>query len=121
MTDLVNMTTILAALLVAAFALLGSAKLAAFPAMRSRAAHVGYSVTAYRRIGALELLGVAGLLVGAAAPVVGALAGVGLLLLLGGASTTHLRHGDGPKEIAPAAVLGAIAVGYLVLVIGNLP
>jgi hypothetical protein len=114
-------TTALAALLVAAFALLGSAKLAAVPAMRSRAEHVGFSVTAYRRIGALELLGVAGLLVGAAVPVVGALAGVGLLLLLGGAVTTHVRRGGGPKEIAPAVVLGAIAVGYLVLVVGNLP
>jgi ABC-type Fe3+-siderophore transport system permease subunit len=114
-------TTILAALLVAAFALLGSAKLAALPAMRSRAEHVGFSVSAYRRIGALELLGVAGLLVGVAVPVVGVLAGVGLLLLMGGAVTTHVRHGDGPKEVAPAAVLGAVAVGYLVLVVGNLP
>lgn len=116
-----NTTTILAALLVAAFALLGSAKLAAFPAMRSRAEHVGFSVAAYRRIGALELLGVVGLLSGAVFPAVGALAGVGLLLLLGGAVTTHLRNGDGPKEIAPAVVLGAVAVGYLVLVLGNLP
>jgi hypothetical protein len=114
-------TTVLAALLVAAFALLGAAKLAASPAMRSRAEHVGFSVAAYRRIGALELLGVAGLLAGAALPAVGALAGLGLLLLLGGAVTTHLRNGDGPKEIAPAVVLGAVAVGYVVLVLGNLP
>jgi hypothetical protein len=113
-------TTILVALLVAAFAMAGSAKLAAVPAMRVRAEHVGFSVGAYRRIGALELLGVAGLLVGAALPAVGALAGLGLLLLLGGAIITHLRNGDGPKEIAPAVVLGVVAAGYLVLVIGNL-
>ena len=116
-----NTTTILAALLVVAFAVLGSAKLAAFPAMRTRAEHMGFSVEAYRRIGALELLGVAGVLVGAAFPAVGALAGLGLLLLLGGAIVTHLRNGDGPREIAPAVVLGVVAVGYLVLVVGNLP
>lgn len=116
-----NTLIILAVVLVAAFALLGSAKVAALPAVRARAEHVGFSVTAYRRIGALELLGVAGLLAGAAFPAVGALAGVGLLLLLGGAITTHLRNGDGPKEIAPAVVLGAVVVGYLVLVVGNLP
>jgi len=116
-----NTTTILAALLVVAFAVLGSAKLAAFPAMRTRAEHVGFSVEAYRRIGGLELLGVAGVLVGAVSAAVGALAGLGLLLLLGGAIVTHLRNGDGPKEIAPAVVLGLVAVGYLVLVAGNLP
>jgi len=116
-----NTTTILAALLVAAFATAGSAKLAAVPAMRARADHVGFSIEAYRRIGALELLGVSGLLVGAASPAVGALAGLGLLLLLGGAIITHLRNGDGPKEIAPAVVLGVVAVGYLVLVVGTLP
>jgi hypothetical protein len=113
-------TTILAALLVVAFAVLGSAKLAALPAMRTRAEHVGYSVRAYRRIGALELLGVAGVLVGAAIPAVGAAAGLGLVLLLGGAVLTHLRNGDGPKEVAPAVVLGAITAGYVALVVGRL-
>jgi hypothetical protein len=57
-----NATTILAGVLVVAFAALGSAKLAAVPAMRARAAHVGFSVAAYRRIGILEILGVIGLL-----------------------------------------------------------
>jgi hypothetical protein len=115
-----NLTAILGVILVAAFAVLGSAKLAAAPAMRARAAHVGFSVEAYRRIGALEILGVAGVLVGAAWPTVGALAGLGLLLLLGGAIVTHLRNGDGRKEILPAIVLGAVALSYLVLVIGRL-
>ena len=115
-----NTTTILAALLVVAFSVLGSAKLAAVPAMRTRAEHVGYSVTAYRRIGALEILGVAGVLVGAALPAVGALAGAGLVLLLGGAVVTHLRNGDGPKVVAPALVLGAVALGYVLLVLGRL-
>ncbi|HEX7537435.1 MAG TPA: DoxX family protein [Dermatophilaceae bacterium] len=115
-----NTTTILAAMLVAAFAVLGSAKLAAVPAMRTRAEHVGFSVAAYRRIGVLEFLGVAGLVAGAAFPAVGALAGLGLLLLLGGAIMTHLRNGDGLRELAPAVVLGVVALSYLVLVLEGL-
>ena len=55
-----NTTAILAGLLVVAFAALGSAKLAAVPAMRAKAAHVGFSVAAYRRIGLLEVLAVLG-------------------------------------------------------------
>ena len=75
-------TTILAGLLVVAFAATGSAKLAAVPAMRAKAEHVGFTVAAYRRIGFLEVLGVLGLIVGAFVPVIGALAAAGLLILL---------------------------------------
>ena len=113
-------TTILAALLIVAFAALGTAKIAAVPAMRARAEHVGFSVAAYRRIGLLEVLAVAGLLVGAFIPVIGALAAVGLLMLLGGALVTHLRNGDGLREIAPAVVLGLATLSYLLLVVGDL-
>lgn len=112
-------TTMIAVLLVVAFVALGSAKLAAVPAMRVRAEHVGYSVAAYRRIGALEILGVTGVLVGVVLPVVGAAAGIGLVLLLVGAILTHLRNGDGPKEIAPALVLGAADVAYVVMIVGG--
>jgi len=113
-------TTVLAGVLVVAFAAAGAAKLAAVPAMRARAAHVGFSVAAYRRIGLLEILGVLGLLVGALLPVIGALAAAGLLLLLGGAMIAHLRSGDGPRELAPALVLGLATLAFLILVIGGL-
>ena len=69
--------------------------------MRTRAEHVGFSVSAYRRIGLLEVLAVVGLLVGAFVPVIGALAAAGLLMLLGGAIVAHLRNGDGLREIGP--------------------
>jgi hypothetical protein len=111
--------TILAGLLVVAFAATGSAKLAAVPAMRVKAEHVGFSVAAYRRIGFLEVLGVLGLIVGAFVPVIGALAAAGLLILLGGAIVAHLRNGDGIREIAPAVVLGMVALSFLVLVVGS--
>lgn len=115
-----NPTPILAGLLVVAFVALGSAKLAAVPAMRARAAHVGYSVSAYRRIGLLEVLAVLGLLVGAFVPLIGALAAAGLLMLLGGAFVVHLRNGDGVREIAPALVLALVTLTFLVLVLGDL-
>jgi hypothetical protein len=115
-----NTTHVLAGVLVVAFGLLGSAKLAAAPAMRARAEHVGYSVEAYRRIGVLEILAVLGILVGAAVPVIGALAATGLILLLGGAVVIHLRNGDGPRELVPSLVLGAVAVAFVVLMIGDL-
>ncbi len=113
-------TPILAGLMVVAFAAAGSAKLAAVPAMRARAEHVGFSVAAYLRIGLLEVLGVLGLLVGALVPIIGALAGAGLLMLLGGACIAHLRNGDGLRELAPAVVLGLVTVSFLLLVVGDL-
>ena len=88
--------------------------------MRAKAAHVGFSVAAYRRIGLLEILGVLGLLVGALLPAIGALAAAGLLLLLGGAMIAHLRSGDGPRELAPAVVLGLATLAFLILVVGGL-
>jgi hypothetical protein len=115
-----NLTTILAGLLVVAFAAVGSAKLVAVPAMRTKAEHVGLSVSAYRRIGFLEVLAVLGLLVGAFVPVIGALAAGGLLILLGGAVLAHLRNGDGVREIAPAVVLGVAALTFLLLVVAGL-
>jgi hypothetical protein len=113
-------TSILAGLLVLSFAVLGSAKLVAVPAMRAKAEHVGFSVSAYRRIGLLEVLAVVGLLLGAFVPVIGAVAAAGLLMLLGGAVIAHLRNGDGIREIAPALVLGAVTLSYLLLMVGGL-
>jgi hypothetical protein len=112
--------TVLAGILVLAFGALGSAKVAAAPAMRSKAHHAGFSVAAYRRIGLLEILAVVGLLVGIALPVVGALAAIGLLMLLGGAVVVHLRKGEGLREMAPALVLGLVALAFLGLVLGRL-
>jgi hypothetical protein len=87
--------------------------------MRARAEHVGFGVEVYRRIGALEILAVLGILVGAVVPVIGVLAATGLVLLLGGAVMAHLRNGDGLRELAPALVLGAVAVAFVILVLGS--
>lgn len=114
-----TLPTILASLLVVAFAATGFAKLVAVPAMRAKAEHVGFSIAAYRRIGLLEVLAVIGLIVGAFVPLIGAMAAAGLVLLLAGAIIAHLRNGDGIRDIAPAAVLALVALSFLLLVVGN--
>ena len=60
------------------------------------------------------------LLAGALVPMIGALAAVGLLLLLGGAVIAHLRSGGGPRELLPAIVLGLTTLAFLLLVLGGL-
>ncbi|WP_439381462.1 DoxX family protein [Amycolatopsis lexingtonensis] len=104
----------LSVLVAVIFFLLGAAKLFALAPMRERAAHAGFSVTAYRGIGALEIAGAAGLLLGLAVPVLGTLAGAGLLLLLAGALVTHVRNRDGLRDLVPALVCAALVAGYLV-------
>ena len=95
------------------FAGLGTAKVLAAAPMRRAAAHFGLPTNAYRGIGALEIAGAIGLLLGLVRPVIGALAGVGLLLLLGGALVSHLRAGDRFREAMPAAVIGLLVVTIL--------
>lgn len=109
-------TLVLGTVLVVAFSALGSAKLAAHPAMQTRAQHVGFTVDAYRWIGALEVLAALGILAGILVPFLGALAGVGLVLLLAGAVVAHVRNGDGIKELAPALVLSVVAAVFALMV-----
>ena len=104
----------LSVLVAAIFLLFGAAKLFALAPMRERAAHAGFSVDAYRGIGALEIAGAAGLLLGLAVPVLGVLAGVGLLLLLAGALVTHVRNRDRSRDLVPALVCAVLVAGYLV-------
>jgi uncharacterized membrane protein YphA (DoxX/SURF4 family) len=111
-------STILAVLLAVLFVTLGTTKVLALPLMRERAAEAGFTVGAYRRIGALELAGAIGLLIGLVQPVIGGLAGAGLLLLLGGALVVHLRNGDRPQKLAPAVICGLLVATYLIVHFG---
>lgn len=112
-------TYILGAVLVLAFAALGGAKVLATPSMRARAAHVGFSVDAYRRIGALELLAVVGIVAGLHDERLAAAAAAGLVLLLAGALITHARNGDGFKELAPSLLVGAVALAFAALTVAG--
>ncbi len=110
----------LAALIAVAFAVLGASKIRAVPSMQARAAHVGFSVGAYQRIGVLEVAGAAGILLGLAIPPLGLLAAAGLLLLMVGALGAHLRQHDGVAEVAPALVVSVLLVAYLWLAFGKI-
>ena len=112
---------VVAAPVAVVFAALGAAKVLALPAMQVRATHLGFSVTAYRAIGILEIAGAAGVLVGVSAPVIGGLAGAGLLILLAGAVVAHLRNGDSPRHLVPAVVAGLLVAAYLVVLSGATP
>ena len=110
------MMIVLTIALVGCFSMLGLAKVAGTAGMPARAAHLGFNSAAYQRIGALELLAALGLLLGLVEARIGLAAAVGLVLLMTGACVTHLRNGDGPREITPAVVIMAGLVSYLVLV-----
>ena len=107
--------TVSAIAVAAVFVLVGAAKLLALAPMRARAAHAGFSVAAYRGIGALEVAGAVGILLGLLVPVLGAVAGAGLLCLLAGAVITHVRNRDGGRDLVPAAVCAVLVAGYLVV------
>ena len=111
------MTIALAALVALIFTALGVMKVFALPPARELATHSGFSVTAYRGIGALELAGAAGVLAGLALPLLGGLAGAGLLLLLAGALITHLHNQHTLKQTAPAVVCALLVIGYLVVLL----
>ncbi|MFF5488099.1 DoxX family protein [Streptomyces virginiae] len=91
---------------------LGLGKIAAVPFMRQAAAHLDMSPGLYRVVGALELAGAVGLLLGPASAPLGVAAGIGLALLMTAAAVVHLRHGDPPVRALPAAVLALTAVAY---------
>jgi len=89
-------------------------KLTDQPQAREGQAKFGIGVAAYKRIGALELLGVIGVLVGLAVPVIGVAAGVGLAVVAVGALVNHLRVKDLLPAVMGAVVAMAIAGVYVV-------
>jgi len=107
------LSIVLTCLLALVFSALGLAGALALPMMREKAAETGFSVMAYRRIGVLQLAGAVGVGLGPAVPLLGGLAGTGLLLLLAGAVVVHLRQGDGVAKLAPALVCAVLVVAYL--------
>ena len=108
-------TLLLAAVLAGVVLVTGGAKLVGMPVMRRNAAHLGFSWPAYRRIGALEVAGGLGVLVGLVLPLLGVVASACLAVLLALAAVLHLRNGDGVARALPAALLagGAVAVAVL--------
>lgn len=108
-----TVTLALASAVACIFMVLGLGKILALAPMRQLAAKAGYSTAAYRRIGVLEVAGAAGVACGLVVPLLGGLAGAGLLLLLAGAVSVHVRKGEGAHALAPAVVCAVLVSGYL--------
>jgi DoxX-like protein len=106
---------VLSILLAVAFLGAGGSKLAGVKSMRESAEHLGFSFPAYRGIGALEVAGAAGLLIGLAWAPLGVAAAAGLTLLMIGAVTFHLRAKDSASHYSAPAVLAVLSLVALVL------
>lgn len=107
--------TALQVVLVAVFSLLGAAKLLKAPYMVRAAAELGFTTHQYQLIGSLELLAVAGLLIGFWWAPAGVAAGVGLVAQMVGALVIHLREGDGTRHVLPAVLVLALSAGFVAL------
>ena len=108
-------TVVVSVLLSLAFAAAGAGKVAMNKMSQDHSVHLGFSANAYRGIGALELAGAAGLLIGLWVAALGAAAGIGLVLMMVGAVIAHVRAKDAVKDTAPAAVFGLLALAAVLL------
>lgn len=109
-------TTIVTILLAALFLFAGGGKLAGVKQQVEARDHFGISASSWRVIGALEVAGAVGVLVGLlAVRFLGVAAAVGLVLVGIGAIATHVRAGDQPREAVPAVIALALAAATLVL------
>ncbi len=113
--------SILSIVLFLAFATAGLQKMI-FNTMASQmAGHLGFTKSTFQRVGALEFLGAAGVLVGLAGKhgsllaLLNELAAGGLVVMMIGALGVHLRKGDGLKGSLPAVGLGALCLIEVVL------
>lgn len=77
--------------------------------------HLGVSPIQWRAIGALELVGVAGVLVGLLWAPIGIAAAIGLALLSLGAVAFHLRASDRAVDMGPAVIGVALAAAVAIL------
>ena len=99
---------------------IGASKLAPPETVLEQAVRLGYDKI-MRPIGVAELLGVAGVLIGAAVTDLewlGAAAAVGIIAMMIGAIGHHLRAGDRFENI-PAIVVIVLSVLYLVALNAN--
>lgn len=106
--------TVLSVVLAVGFLGAGAIKLTGNKTSLEMRDRVNVGAQLWRVIGALEVAGAVGLLVGLAVPALGIAAAVGLSLLLIGAVGAHLRANDA-RNAAPAAVLLLLAVALIVI------
>ena len=111
-------TVVVTLLLAALFTFSSSIKLLGVPKSLAIRDHLGVSPVQWRVIGALELAGVVGVLVGLLWAPLGIAAAIGLALLSIGAVAFHLRASDRVAELVPAVI--GIALGAATAVLHTL-
>jgi DoxX-like protein len=90
----------------------GIVKLSGQPVIKERAEHFAVPWERYRLIGVLELAAAVGIAIGHWVHALGLAAGIGVLALMLGAVSFHVRFGDPVKVMTPALVVLAAAGGY---------
>ena len=108
-------TVIVTVLLAVLFTFSASIKLLGVSRSLAIRDHLGVKPLQWRLIGACELAGVAGVLIGLLWPPLGIAAAIGLALLSVGAIAFHLRASDGAADTAPAVIGIALAAATAVL------
>ncbi|MFI6360548.1 DoxX family protein [Streptomyces sp. NPDC050743] len=106
-------TVILSALLALGFAAAGLPKALTQPSAAADADRMGYSTTAFRAIGLLELAGAVGVVVGLWYWPLG-VAAAGGLLLCAGAVRAHLSIKDAPRSLVPALLFAMLAAAVVI-------
>ncbi len=103
------------------FLMTGGMKLMGHPMVTEMADKLGFAKLR-TLIGGAEVLGAVGVFIGIITDDLewlGVLAGVGLIALMVGALSYHQRGGDKPKDMMPAAVMGVLAIVYIIALFGN--
>jgi hypothetical protein len=114
-----NTATVIVTLLLAAlFTFSASIKLLGVSRSLAIRDHLGVKPLQWRLIGALELAGVAGVLVSLAWPPIGIAAAIGLALLSIGAIAFHITASDRVVDMVPAVI--GIALGAVTAVLHTL-
>jgi len=108
-------TLVVTLLLATLFTFSASIKLLGVPRSLAIRDHLGVKPLQWRLIGACELAGVAGVLVGLIWAPIGIAAAIGLALLSVGAIAFHVRASDGALDMAPAVIGVALAIATAVL------
>jgi hypothetical protein len=108
-------TVVVTILLAALFTFAASIKLLGVSQSLAVRDHLGVKPLQWRLIGACELAGVAGVLVGLMWAPIGIAAAIGLVLLSIGALAFHIRASDSVVDTAPAVVGIALAGATAVL------
>ncbi|GIF44126.1 DoxX family protein [Actinoplanes xinjiangensis] len=109
------MNTVLAGIVIVFFGVQGIARLTAAPEdQRAAAYHFGVSLSEYRKVSGLLILGGAGLAAGLAVPPIGIAAAVALVVLMLIMAGLRLLCQDGALRVALPLVVAALTAGTMV-------